>query len=46
MGYVATALHWTCVALNLSAALSVRRDAEAEASALRRHVERTVQRAQ
>jgi hypothetical protein len=45
MGYVTTALRWTFVAWNLSAALSVRGDAEAEASALRRRVERTLQRA-
>ena len=44
MGYVTTALHWTFVALNLSAALSehggleAERAAEAKASALRRRV--------
>jgi hypothetical protein len=42
MGYVTTALHWTFAALNLGAALAVHRGAEAEASALRWRVERTL----
>jgi hypothetical protein len=47
MGYVTTALHWTFVALNLGAALTVQRLAEAkqrgaEASALRSPVGRTL----
>ena len=33
MGYVTTALHWTFVALNLSAALGVHGSAEAERDA-------------